>query len=95
MDEILLTDSGTDTLGEKVWRSKRKFALLGITNFSKKKKGGNSTNYLECMIGLQKFNHRKYKWTPNLWTPNDFQKLLGDINWLWSTIRITALITNK
>ena len=68
-------------------------ALLGITNLqiTPEKNTKNSTNYLGYQIYLQKFGLQTVQIKRNkLRTFNDFQKLLGDINWVQLVISLTT-----
>jgi hypothetical protein len=51
---------------------------------------GHSINYLGYKISLQRVRPQKVQIRRNkLKISNDFQKLLGDINWLWPAVGLT------
>lgn len=81
--------------GKNVWwnlKKKKKSCLAGDCKSPLKKiKRVDSLNYLGHRISLQKVRPQKVQIRKNqLRTLNDFQKLLGDINWLWLPIGLAT-----
>ena len=71
MADILLVDSDNDTLKENIGWSKKSLAFFFFLKHPKI----SFTSYLEYKQKVQVKRDQ-------LWTLNDFQKLLIDINWL-------------
>ena len=90
MDDILLSDSNIDTLERMFEEVKIILPKWGLQIVPKKIQRGDSVNYLGYRIGLQKIRTQKAQIRRDqLWTLNDFQRLLGDISSLRPAVGIT------
>ena len=70
--------------------------MLGVYRLLQKKNNqrGDSLSYLGYKINQQKNQPQKVQICKDqLQTLNDFQKLMGNINWLWPTTRLTRQVT--
>jgi hypothetical protein len=93
MDDILLAYSYITILERMFDEEKKKKTLpsWGLQNATEKIQRGDSINYLGYKITLQRVRPQKMQIKRNqLRTLNSFQKLLGDINWLWSAIGLAT-----
>lgn len=69
----------------------REFCLVGDYKFLLKIDRGDSLNYLGYKRDLQMIQSQKVQIRrEQLQTLNGFQQLLGDINWPWPTVGLTA-----
>ena len=81
MDDILLSDSNKDILESMFEEVKKVLPRWGLQTAPEKIQRGESINYLGYRIGLQKIRTQKVQIRRDqLWTLNDFQRLLGDIS---------------
>lgn len=91
MDDILLSDSDINILERMFDEVKKTLPCWGLRIAPEKIQRGDSINYLGYKISLQRIRPQKVQIKRNqLRTLNDFQKLLGDINWLRPVIGLTT-----
>ena len=91
MDDILLCGEDPQTLPEALTYMQQQLATWMLVISPEKIQAGNLKEYLglrvsDMMISPQKMSIRK----DCLKTLNDFQKLLGDINWIRPYIKVTT-----
>ena len=89
MDDILCTDSDTGPLEKMFKETQRILPWWGLQIAPEKRQRGDSINYLGYKICQQKIQPQKVPiYSDQLQTVNNFQKLMGDINWLRPTTRL-------
>ena len=91
MDDILLADSDINTVERMFDEVQKTLPSWGLQIAPEKIQRGDSINYLGYKISLQRVRPQKVQIRRSqLRTLNDFQKLLGDINWLRPAIGLAT-----
>lgn len=91
MNDIPLANYDTDAL-ENMFKVTKNFAMLGVTDFSRKKKLEKEIHLVTWAIKISQQEIQPQKVhipRDQLQTLQDFQKLMGDISWLQSTIGLS------
>ena len=90
-DDILLADLNVDHLEKKFEEVKKISPCLGLQIAPEKIQREDSINYLRYKIGLQKNQPQMVQIRKaQLQSAKDFQKFLGDINWLQPIAELTT-----
>ena len=96
MDGILLADSDINIVERMFDEVKKNLPSWGLQITPEKIQRGDSINYLGYKISLQRVRPQKVQIRRSqLRTLNDFQKLLGDINWLRPAIGLATQELNN
>ena len=91
MDDIFLADSDKDVLENMLKVTQKVLPCWGLQFTPEKIQRGDSLSYLGYKINQQKNQPQKVQICKDqLQTLNDFQKLMGDINWLRPTSRLST-----
>lgn len=89
MDDVLLAAKLEQTVNEAYKELVKLLAQYGLHIAPEKVQKGDSIEYLGAIIGYDKLKPQKITIrTQDLQTLNDFQKLLGDINWIRGYLHI-------